>query len=348
MSKSSMNFVICCMLVLAVLAVGCSEKKTTAPVTVSHALELVAIDSIIRSVAPPEYTAPVTSPGDMDSGWLYGEYPLIGKVFGSRDPQTLYANINDFSLSRNILINTARVDANNKIIVGVYVDSFPVDMGNGLVMQHFTATVTALSEPVTIPASAQYVMGTTVDVDYLVSVEVQEMPDAQIKIGMTLNDSVQTIFQWDSGTGDPTNDESRLRYGSMLLADSSFVFKGVGYVLHAGGENFNYAFNITSEANSDFSYRMSWFSNGTPGMEQLYSINGGGNKNTEFALRCRQYVPADTTVCDSSQTKEQVFGPNYAEGTGLITAYDDYLGEELVFLNSMLPSAMISDPFVTE
>jgi hypothetical protein len=329
------------------LAVGCSSKKSTTPTTgTTHPIQMVAIDSVIRLVAPPEFSAPVTSPASMDSMWLYGNHPMMDIVFGSHEPQALYSNVNDFKLSRDIMQSTLVVDENNHVVPGVYVDSFPVDMGDGLVMQHFTATVTEQNGPITIPAGLQEVMGSSISVDYVLSVDVVEMPNAQVKIGMSLNDSVQTIFQWDAGTGNPADQESRLRYGRLNLADSVFEFKGVGYVLHENGDNFNYAFNISSSANSDFAYRMSYFSNGMQGHTALYSVNGGGNKSTEFALMFRQYVPADTTDCDSMWIRTQLFGPDYSEGNGLITSYENYLGEELVFLNSLLPSAMITDPWL--
>jgi hypothetical protein len=162
MSKSTLALVSCLALVLLILANGCSDdKKTTEPTTVSNPVQLVALDSIIREVAPPEFTSPVTSPGDMDSAWLYGGYPLMGKVFGSDDPQTLYRNIDDFTAQLQIIEYVARVDADNHLIAGVYTDSVEIDMGDGLVMMHFTATVTALPAPVTMPTCAQAVMGST-------------------------------------------------------------------------------------------------------------------------------------------------------------------------------------------
>lgn len=217
-------------------------------------------------------------------------------------------------------------------------------------MMHFTATVTVLDGPTTIPASAQAVIGTTVDVACLISVAVEEMPAGLIRIGMTLNDTTQTIFQWDEGTsGDDA--QSRLYYANLDPTDSSFIFKGLGFCEHPvsaewpNGDRFCWAYNITSEANSDFSYRMSYFSNGTPGMTLLNCFLGGGNKDTEFALKYRTFSPADTSVCDSVWMKDQVFGPNYSEGTGLITDYATYLDDGLMFPYETVPQAMIPNPW---
>ncbi len=335
------------------LAIGCGKDKTTTSTTNndSYAIQMVDVGQIIESVAPPEYVSSVSSPTAIDTMWTTGQSPLLDKVFGSTDPQTLYANINDFKLSHDIIASTLRVDANGAIVPGIYVDSHLVTIDNGTGMIHFTATATALDGPTTIPAIAQSVIGTSVDLDYLISVAVDEMPDGVIRIGMTLNDSIQTIFQWDEGT-DIGNETSRLYYATLDPTDSSFVFKGMGYCQHPvstqwpNGDRFCWAYNITSDANSDFSYRMSYFSNGTPGMTFLHTFLGGGNKDTEFALRYRLFSPADTTVYDSYSSRDQVFGPNYTEGTGLISDYASYLNESLIFPYSSVPQEMIPNPWL--
>jgi hypothetical protein len=355
MSRTNFKLSLLACLCILVLVAGCGDDKTTAARThhESNPIELVDIGAIIESVAPPEYVAPVGSPSAVDSAWLYGDYPLLDKVFGSRDPQTLYANINEFKRNIEILSNTARIDENGDIILGVYVDSQLTDMGDSEVMMHFTATVTALDGPTAIPASAQAVMGTEVDVDYLLDVVVEEMPGAVIKIGMTLNDSVQTIFQWDEGTSND-DEQTRLVYANLDLSDSSFTFKGLGYCQHPvndqwpNGDLFCWAYNITSEADADFAYRMSYFSNGTPGTTCLNCFLGGGNKETEFALKYRFFIPADTNVCDSMWMRDQVFGPNYSEGTGLVTDYASYLDEALFFTNDNVTQVMIPDPWADQ
>jgi hypothetical protein len=80
---------------------------------------------------------------------------------------------------------------------------------------------------------------------------------------------------------------------------------------------FTYAYSITSEATSQFACRQSYVSNGTPVTTFLHTIIGGGNRDSEFALKYRMFEPADTTVCDSMWMFDQVFGPNYSEGTGV-------------------------------
>jgi hypothetical protein len=216
-------------------------------------------------------------------------------------------------------------------------------------MMHFTAVVSALDSPTSVPTDVQDVIGTYMDVDYLITVVVDDMPGSTVLIGFTLNDTLQTIAQWDEGTsGDDT--QTRLVYSSLDLRDSTFTFRGLGYCQHPeseqwpDGDLFCWAYNITSDANANFSYRMSNTSeNNTSSFRN--SFLGGGNKDTEFAMRYLPFNPVDATVCDSSWMKEQVFGPNYSEGTGLVTDYEEYLNDDLLFPRSYVPSAMIDNPW---
>jgi hypothetical protein len=335
------------LVLLGMIVGGCSDDKSspTTPPSEPGQLELVDIGTLIEQSAPPEYTTPVGAPSAIDSAWLYGEYPLPGKVFGSDDPQTLYANVNSFRRSIDVVQNTAQVNEGGSLIPGTYVDSVLVEMDGSEIMMHFTAVVTALDGPTAIPAAAQSVIGTSVNLDYLITVDAAEVTGESIQLGITINDSEQTVLQFDAGMGDPTNNESRLIYATLNPTDSAYVFKGVGYVMHADSEQFNYAFDISSEASSAFAYRMAYFANGIPGTTSRMAIVGGGNRDTEFALKYRQFTPADTTMCDSMWMFDQVFGPNYSEGTGLVSDYDEYLSDELIFSNEALPTEMLPSPW---
>ena len=336
---------------LLMLMVSCSKDKASQPATpTGNPIQVVDVSAIIEEVAPPEFVAPVGSPTTVDSAWLYGNWPLLESVFGSHEPQSLYANINEFKLSYDIITSTMLVDDNGDIILGTYVDSHLVDLEEGQwSMIHFTAVATALAGPTPVPTSAQEVIGTEIDVDYLISVTVQEMPGAVIRIGFTLEDTLQTIAQWDEGTsGD--DEQTRLVFSSLDPRDSTFTFRGIGYCQHPitdqwpDGDRFCWAYNITSEANSDFAYRMSHTSE-SGSWSFRHSFLGGGNKDTEFAMKYRVFNPVDAIVCDSGWMKDQVFGPNYSEGTGLVTDYDEYLSDNLLYPRSAIPAAMIENPW---
>jgi len=335
---------------LLVLVVGCgSDEKTTAsnPPAANSQIELVDMGALIEAVCPPEFTAPTAIPNGADSIgiWTDGDYPLLEKVFGSQDPQALYANINSFKNSFGIITETMEVDADGNIVTGTYIDSAYSDTWDGMAWIHFTVVVTALADPTAIPAEMQEVMGAEIDIDYLLTIDLEEMTDETILIGMTLTDTEQTLLQFDLGAGNPTDTESRFIYASLNPIDSTFVFKGVGYCEHQDGQKYTYAFNINSEANSNFAYRMSYYSNGSIENDLLNCIIGGGNKDEEFALSYRMFIPADTTVCDSSYMFDQVFGPNYSEGAGLVTDYEVYLDGSLYFGYDVVPQAVLTNPW---
>ncbi len=346
MSKSTITVFLCLLVCVAILAAGCKDKKTTQPTNTSSPIQMVDVCEVIEAAAPPEFVPPATSPADIDSIWLYGQYPLLGKVFGSNDPQTLYANVNAFKLSMEIIKSAVQVNEDGSFVCGTHVDSILVEVGAGdPVLMHYTATVVPVTGATALPANAQAVIGESVDIDYLLTCDVVEVPLGSVKIGVSLSDTLQTVVQWDANMGNETDNQSRIFFASLDPSDSSFVFKGVGYVLHATDETFTWAFNIQADAASNFAYRSSYFSNGTPGRTFLNCMLGGGNKDIEFALKSRAFTPADTNVVDSANMHDEVFGPNYSEGTGLITAYAEYLGDDLMIGYDAVPQAMIDDPW---
>ena len=92
---------------------------------------------------------------------------------------------------------------------------------------------------------------------------------------------------------------------------------------------------------------MSWYSDEIPAPDNtlLGCIIGGGNKDTEFALKYRQYTPADDAQIDAEWSFDEVFGPNYTDGTGLITDHATYVNEELIIGYSMVPQTDVVSPW---
>ena len=342
------------LLVFAVLllwAAGCSDDKATnEPPAANHTpghLELVDLNSLIAAVAPPEFTSPVAVPNGTDSlgTWTTGDYPLLGKVFGSSDPQTLYRNINDFKRNMEVLTAAVRVNDDGSFVTGAASDSVYVELMGDSVWVHYSATVAALADPTAIPTAYQAILGETADLDYLITAEVDEMSGAVEQFGVKVTDSTQTIMQYHYMAREGEATESNLVYANLALADSSFTFRGVGYVGYDAGQVFSYGYNMTSENTSDFSYRMSWYSDDLVIGDLLGCIIGGGNKNVEFAMKYRQFMPADTVDMDSVSRYDQVFGPNYSEGTGMISAYDEYLADALIYTYDMIPMEQIVNPW---
>jgi hypothetical protein len=332
------------------LAIGCSDKKAANPTTAPQPVQIMAIDSLIGRVMPPEYTAPVGSPSTIDSIWLYGSNPLLSNVFGNDNPQTLYSNISKFKLNVDICSNFLRADANGAVVTGAISDSIHVEQTPGdSVWFHVTGSVTQLNSAIIIPEAAQAIIGTTADLDYLISITVSEVPTMNFYIALRLTDTTQTFLQFFKDTG--AKGETQMVYLNLRKADSTFDFRGIGHcVQEPYGESldssrFSWGYNITSSANANFAYRMAYTSNGWDGTNMLFKYLGGGNKDSEFALKYRTWVPADTTVCDSLHMYDVVFGPDYSEGSSLITAFDSYLNEDLFYPYSAIPQLPLANPF---
>ena len=330
-----------------VLSLGCSDDEgtTTTTGTVQPVpLDLINLQAVIEQVAPPEYVAPSAAPMEVDTIWNGGQHPLLDLVFGSYEPQALYRNIEDFEMKMGILEEALSTDGNGNILTGSHSDSVIIND----VMVHYTATVTALSGPTTVPTDAQGVFGSTIDVDYLVEIATDEDIDQDIKLGITLSETEQTVVEFGVGTEDGGKTESRFVYSSMDPTDSSFVFKGVGYVHYGDNEVFSFAFDVSSASTADFAYRMAWVSDPPDTTEFRHCIIGGGNKDVEFALKYRMFKPIDATEPDQDMMYEQVFGPNYTEGTSLITAFSDYVSDALLYSADDMPSDHLTDPWAAE
>jgi hypothetical protein len=333
-----------------ILAVGCSDKKTTNPTVAPQPVKIMAIDSLISRVVPPQYTAPTGSPSSLDSVWLYGSHPLLSNVFGDNDPQTLYANISKFKMNVDICKHFLKADANGAVVTGAIGDSIRIEETPGdSVWFHVTGTIARLNSAITIPEAAQAVVGASANLDYLISIQVSEVPTMRFYIALKLTDTTQTFLQFFKDTGE--KGETQMVYLNLRKADSTFDFRGIGHCVQAPyGESldssrFSWGYNITSSASANFAYRMAYTSNGWNGINMLFKFLGGGNKNTEFALRFRQWVPADTAVCDSLHLYDAVFGPDYSEGSSLITAFDSYLNEDLLYPYSAIPQLPLANPF---
>ena len=336
--------------VCLILTIGCSDKKAANPTTSPQPVRIMAIDSLISRVVPPEYTAPVGSPSSLDSVWLYGSNPLISNVFGNDNPQTLYSNISKFKMNVDICSHFLRADANGAVVTGTVSDSIHVEqMPGDSVWFHCTGTISQLNGAILIPEAAQAIIGTSADLDYLISIQVSEVPTMRFYIALSLSDTAQTFLQFFKDTG--AKGETQMVYLNLRKADSTFDFRGIGHCVQEpygqslDSSRFSWGYNISSSANANFAYRMAYTSNGWNSTNVLFKFLGGGNKDTEFALRYRTFAPADTTVCDSLHMYDAVFGPNYTEGTSLVTAFDNYLDEDLFYPYSAIPQLPLANPF---
>ncbi len=326
---------------------GCSSDEPTGTTTATTTLEMVDVAQVIRNVTPPVYVAPTSAPAiDSFEVWTQGEWPLLETVFGSNEPQSLEQNIYEFGFFTGAIKDIIQLDANGDVITGDYIDSV-VRVEQGLdTTFHGTFTVSELTAQTTIPTACQEILGTTYDLDYLIDISIDEIPDGNVKVGFKIDSTEQILVVYLTDmSGEPGRTESSISYSSLNLADSTFIFKGVMYTTNPYGI-FSTAYVISSVTEGEFGYRSGWVSDES-GQEYNMrgGIVGGGDKDVEFALKYRQWVPFDTTVADPNFTFDQVFGPNYTEGTGLISAYEEYTNDSLFIDLDLIPDAVVADPW---
>jgi len=332
---------------------GCSDDDSNPATSGSGtadttALNLIDVTQVIKDVAPPVYTVQVLkSPPDSFEIWSDGDYPLLGKVFGDNSSQSLYTNVEFFELYMDIIDGEILVDANGDPIPGTFTKTIVDTIMATPVNFHGTGTVSILSSTTTIPTAFQEMLGTSYDFDCLVEITVEEIPSGLVQIGLIFSATEQTLLIYHTNmSGIPGTSESSITYASLDPSDSTFVFKGVEYCTHDNGaETFATSFIMTSETIGDFAYRMSWYSDDIPDGDFLGCIIGGGNKDTEFALKYRQYSPADATEFDAEWAFDEVFGPDYTNGTGLITDYATFVNEALIIGYDQVPQAVVPSPW---
>lgn|GEM_PF-1351072 len=337
---------------------GCSEDSST-PTTPGGGsdtltLEIMDVAEIIRAVTPPVYNAPQGFPAtDSFEVWTQGDYPLLEMVFGDEEDQTLDRNIYEFEFFTGMFREHMLVDENGAIITGTYSGEIVrEEPGGGDSTYHGTFLVSNLTGNTTVPANVQSIIGTSIDFDYLIEIAVDEIPNGQVKVGFKFDSTEQSMMVWlNNMGGEPDRSSSSLVYSTLDPRDSTFQFKGTSY----GSDNygtFSTSYIVSSEANGEFGYRSSWFweeANPQPGTEDTMSyrgsIIGGGNKDVEFALKFRQFRPADSETADQYWSFDQVFGPNYSEGTGLISSYAAYVNESLIIDYDDITLEMIPNPW---
>ena len=327
--------------------VGCSDDDDTGTTPTGsnpQPIELTELGTIIAATAPPAYTGPTAAPGAL-ADWTGGEHPLLNQVFSDEEPQALYRNIEEFDEMIGVLSEFLMVEADGDIVTGTSTEVYVMTEGDQVDTLHVTLTVSALADDPAPQTEAAYVLGTTVEADYLVTIAIEEESGNTIAFGVRLTDSVQALLQYEYSVEPSNKTSSKIKYARFDRIDSTYTFRGVGYVDYDGSEQFKYSFSVTSGVTGDFSYRNSWYSNGSGYPDFRHTIVGGGNKDTEFALTYRLFTPADTTVPDAGSTLEQVFGPNYTEGTGLISEYSDYVGVGQVYGANTFSDDHFANPF---
>jgi len=330
-------FVLAALALMLVFAFGCSDDDSN-PTTSGSAwseANFADFDQLVEEIAPALYTPPAAAPGD----WTTGEVPLLGKVVGDEEPMALYTNLDQFAMVVSELENYILMNDE-----GVFMLDTTASLGDTNVTDF--VTFSELTGATAVPTAMQDLLGTSLELDYLVDMTWSDMGDNDItQVAFRANDSVQTMFLYDIRAENDSVTCSSVYYGSLDMVDSSIVMKGMTYKSYGNDHNARWVYNINSVDESEFEYQMSWYSNESGDFTLLGCIIGGGDASDEFALKYRVYNPADSVDYVHDQSLEQVFNADYSAGSSLITAYSDYVNENLFMLYAEMPTALLVSPW---
>jgi len=340
-AKRAMTTAMLLAVALLGLNVVCSDDDSTTPTGPGDgwtAVNFADYSDLIGDIAPPLYTEPLASPADIDPMWTS---TFLNKVFSEMEPMSLYSNLEYFdALVQEIEMFLVMNEEGD-----VAVDS---SISEGDIHSYDVCEITELAAAVPIPTALQDVFGTTVTVENLATLDFPEMAESDVlQLGFTINDEEQAILAFERMDETESITISTLYYFCMDMADSSIQMRGAVYKDYGDQTSARWVYDIESVNTSEFAYRMSWYSDPEGELTQtmLGCIIGGGDKDVEFALKYREYKPADSTDFFADLSQEQVFGPNYAEGTGLISAFSAFVDPALFIVYDDMPSMLMSSPF---
>ena len=343
--------------VLALVCAGCSDDDKAVTNTSNGGLDIQLSDygALVRAVAPAVFTEPaVTKPHIIGQAlayedWVGGDWPILGKVFSDDEPMALYRNLDDLDMIVS-WVNGALESGGGSYWVDVPDDAEFDSM-------QVSATITELTEATTIPTQCQAGIGaTSLDLDYLVEIGTGDSLGMTVNCGFKKTEQYEMVlyfFTSDNAMQEQWPDavESNLFYGYRDLATDSVQIRDVFYKDYTPDDDSSAAawvYQINTVGGSNFFYRMSWYSCGEGAPTSVYSVIGGGNKDTEFAFRYMQFSPPTETAPDPEDpygNMVQVFDADYGDaGTTLTTAYEALTDSTQVFLYDDFPTTLISNP----
>ena len=345
MTSKRLPFVFCLLaFVITGLVVGCSsdDKSTTPTGGGGTDVQFTEFTGLVEAIAPPVYALPIGSPMFApDSIWTEGSYPLLGKVFGEDEPMSLYWNTSNLDDAIEILTEVVQQLAD----LGIEGDTSFTTGGS-------TIQVMTPAGLTTIPTECQGIFGfSSIDIDKVYKMVFTDGDFTNTyHLGYTSTDSTETYLTYYStpaAEGDTA--ESFLYHAFVNLTDSSIEIEGVFFKDYGNQTSARWGYAIQTVDDADFAYRMSWYADDMGETSGLGCIIGGGNKDVEFALKYRQYTPADAQDTDSLYRLDQMFDGDYGYvGTGIATGYEDFVDEQDIYTLEYMPTALISSPWAID
>ena len=134
------------------------------------------------------------------------------------------------------------------------------------------------------------------------------------------------------------------------VATDSIEIKAVFFKAYNDQSNSKaiWVYQINTVEDSNFFYRMSWYADDFGDTSAVACVIGGGDKDTEFALRYQQLKPHDLTAPDPEDPYgefTQVFGPSYSDGGQVLSAaYETITNPDNMYRFSDMPTALLTSP----
>jgi len=336
-----------------IFAVSCSNDESNPASSNDNpngmGITLSEYGLLVAEIAPPVYGGGITgkfSKVAMDSMWKYGECPLLGKVFGDNEPMSLYWNVDMLDMT----IEEINQILTNDTVSGVEGDSLPPAKIMVGLDSAYGAEILELTSLTQVPVACQSVLGFShIDLDYVVKVSNASDTSYGFDAGFKVTDSSESYFTFFKRYDNEKNGgaiESFIFYAYRNLTTDAIELIGLTYIDNLDETHDGWIYKINSLNDSDFVYRMSWYSFEFGDADGLGCIIGGGNKDDEFVLSYREHKPANDPNPAEGMSTVQMFGPDYSDmGTQIATEYEGFINTSNFLTFDDFPAAILTSPW---
>ena len=333
-----------------VFGIGCGSdgSSPTDPgdsSTPNTGIDLSSYRELVEAAAPPAFSSIARGHSD----WTSGDHPILGKVFSEHEPMSLYWNIDE--LDRLIVMIEEALANWEYDAAADTADGEPLEGEEEIVENPEGACyVSECTGPTVIQGFAAGLLGAQVELDYSIEIEIFDQPDQQLQFGFAQSETAETIVAfhaYDYAEFGPSGSrDSFVFYGHRDLVTDEITVRGVfAKVDQSTQEQHQWVYEFRTVGDSEFRYRMAWYA---PDPEFVASVIGGGDKDSEFALRYRQMNgPGFDQVDPGDPWGEltQVFGPQFSDGGEFVAAHEELCPADQMFGHADMPGALLTSPF---
>jgi hypothetical protein len=341
---------------LSLILAACSDDKSTSATTESLTLSTAAFDELIAAIAPPSFTGTPTlvSPAiaaAADTGygfWAQGGQPMLARMFGASGPMALYRNTHRLRWAAEWMNQVRRLGDTTFTGVQTADGEFSGTM-----------TVTRPQSAVNMPAECRAILGdTALRLQYQIQVRLNEQTQTRLQAGIRHDDTCDVMLAYHGfpspDSTHPNAYEYTLTYAYHNSVSDSVQVRSVHFRAYndPDGQCAMWAYQINSLNGGQFFYRLSWYDDAFADTCGLGRMIGSGNRQTQFALRYQQMIPADRAEPDPLDPYghiQHTFGPNYAdEGSMLSTGLNEATDPAHMYRLEQLPVSLRDAPVLAE